>query len=338
MLNNAQMDFSLFGFDLFNQPVNIATGPLARRFTMPPFTVLDARSGEWQWRKRQWLSLGIKSELGRGAARTFGQDLMRGEHIVGEKRHKTVPGGGAGKSSAWMFRKPDGRYEASDNAQAEGVGCSVFDPVLCELCYRWFCPPGGQIVDCFSGGSVRGIVASLLGFRYWGCDLRREQIEANEQQAAEICKANRPTWVCGDALELLDSAPDADFILSCPPFGDLERYSDDPRDLSTMSDYPTFIGAYKRVVLRCVKKLKPGCFACFVVGDFRDRKTGNLRGFTADTINAFRECGAELYNDAVFVQPCGSLPVRVSAQFEKSRKLGRTHQTVLIFKKGGAAE
>lgn len=32
----------------------------------PPFSVWNAREGWWQDRKRAWLSLGIKSELGRG--------------------------------------------------------------------------------------------------------------------------------------------------------------------------------------------------------------------------------------------------------------------------------
>jgi len=40
---------------------------LAERFGAPPFSVLDARQGYWQDRKRQWLALGIQSELGRGA-------------------------------------------------------------------------------------------------------------------------------------------------------------------------------------------------------------------------------------------------------------------------------
>jgi len=36
------------------------------RFIVPPFSVLDARQGYWQERKKAWLSLGIQSELGRG--------------------------------------------------------------------------------------------------------------------------------------------------------------------------------------------------------------------------------------------------------------------------------
>lgn len=41
-------------------------GTLSDRFVMPPFSVLDARQGYWQERKRVWLAKGIKSEIGRG--------------------------------------------------------------------------------------------------------------------------------------------------------------------------------------------------------------------------------------------------------------------------------
>jgi hypothetical protein len=39
---------------------------LVDRFGVPPFSVLDARQGYWQERKRGWLALGLRSELGRG--------------------------------------------------------------------------------------------------------------------------------------------------------------------------------------------------------------------------------------------------------------------------------
>ena len=54
-------DKDLFG----NTPLANDGGPLARSFAYPPFSVLSARDGWWQERKRQWLALGIKSELGR---------------------------------------------------------------------------------------------------------------------------------------------------------------------------------------------------------------------------------------------------------------------------------
>ena len=41
-------------------------GNLADEFLIPPFTVMNAREGWWMDRKRAWLALGIKSEVGRG--------------------------------------------------------------------------------------------------------------------------------------------------------------------------------------------------------------------------------------------------------------------------------
>jgi hypothetical protein len=130
----------------------------------------------------------------------------------------------------------------------------------------------------------------------------------------------------------LDSAPSADFVFSCPPYGDLEKYSDDPADLSNM-EFHTFIAAYKRIILRAVTRLKQDRFACFVVGDFRDNR-GFYRNFVSETIRAFEDCGARLYNDAVLLTSVGSASMRVSKQFDAGRKMCKTHQNVLVFCKG----
>lgn len=41
------------------------------RFIVPPFSILDARQGYWQERKRAWIAIGIRSELGRGGGNTL---------------------------------------------------------------------------------------------------------------------------------------------------------------------------------------------------------------------------------------------------------------------------
>ena len=225
--------------------------------------------------------------------------------------------------------------QAGTNDNGEATGTSIFDPVLCELAYRWFCPPAGLVLDPFAGGSVRGIVAARLGREYIGVELRPEQIAANKKQADRICaKGTMPAWVEGDAQNLKTLCPDvaADFVFSCPPYADLEVYSDDPRDLSTM-DYPAFVKAYRAIIAAAVGMLKPDRFACFVVGDVRDKK-GFYRRFVSDTEQAFEDVGARLYNEAVLVTAVGSLPIRVGRMFESGRKLGKTHQNVLVFCKG----
>ena len=304
-------DLALFGHDLFGEVVKPkASGPVAERFTFPPFTILDAKQGEWQERKRAWIAMGISSDSGRTGL---------GDTCI---------------SAASYFN--NGKTFADDSG-------SVFDPVLCELAYRWWCPVGGQIVDPFAGGSVRGIIAKALGYKYWGCDLRAEQIEANILQAetifdgydgmsGEMFGHGDLEWIAGDSMETLHTAPDADLLFTCPPYGDLEVYSDDPADISGM-EWHTFLAAYKRIILRGLGRLKDDRFACIVVGDFRDKK-GFYRNFVSETIAAFEECGARLYNEAILATPIGTACLRVTKQFSSGRKLAKVHQNVLVFCKG----
>ena len=217
-------------------------------------------------------------------------------------------------------------------------GTSIFDPVLAELVYRWFCPPGGLILDPFAGGSVRGIVASRLGRPYLGIDLRPEQVEANEHQAKAICKSPLPKWIVGDSMDVVKhmGKRKANLIFSCPPYCDLEVYSENPSDLSTM-DHDDFLAAYRHIIAGAVSCLADDSFACFVVGDARDAN-GFYYGLPWRTVEAFELAGARLYNEAVLVTAAGSLPIRTAKQFTASRKLGKTHQNVLIFVKGDPVE
>lgn len=268
--------------------------------------------------------------MAKGKARCFGQDLMRGEHTVGK------PDAKPGLTYVGGDRSPEELDDTSKKIlSAAASGTSIFDPVLCEMMYSWFCPPGGMVLDPFAGGSVRGIVASKTGRQYIGVDLRAEQVGANRDQADTICSDPMPVWVVGDSADidtLVGSDVAADFIFSCPPYADLERYSDDPRDLSTM-DYETFRGTYATIIGKCARMLKDDAFACFVVGDVRD-KSGFYYGFPWHTIAAFENAGMRLYNEAVLVTAVGSLSIRVGRQFQASRKLGKAHQNVLVFCKG----
>lgn len=230
-----------------------------------------------------------------------------------------------------MKQNPELKTERGIESEA---GISIFDPVLTELAYRWFSPKDGIVLDPFAGGSVRGIVASKLDRQYVGIELRKEQVEANRSQAKDLCDVIVPTWHCGDSVDIKTHCKDlqADFIFSCPPYGDLEVYSEDPKDISTMS-YDDFKTTYYKIIKETCELLKPNRFACFVVGDFRDKK-GNYRNFVSHTIEAFVQSGLSLYNEAILITAVGSLPIRAGRIFSASRKLGKTHQNVLVFVKG----
>ena len=194
----------------------------------------------------------------------------------------------------------------------------------------------GKILDCFSGGSVRGIVANYLGYEYIGIDLLQAQIDANKQQAEDILKDKpHPTWIVGNALDIDKLCPvkDVDLIFSCPPYFNLEVYSDLPEDLSNLT-WEEFKRQYKIIIKKCYDLLLPNRFACFVVSEIRDRETGFYRNFVGLTVESFLEAGFHFYNDIVLLNVAGSLPIRVGIQFGQYRKVGRTHQNVLVFYKG----
>lgn len=306
-------------------------GALEERFLIPPFSVLDSKLGRWQNRKRWWLNKGIKSELGRDDLDLFPPSAQGSKFydIKNELRDKGLPH----STQDVVVEMRNRGYSMFGNGDGS---ISIFDPVLCELSYRWFNVDGGAILDPFAGGSVRGIVASLLGYKYLGNDLREEQILANRKNAEEVLSEehSQPVWTIGDSknIDKLAKGYEADMVFSCPPYADLEVYSDNPDDISNM-DYEDFIKAYKEIIHKSCSLLKDDRFAVFVVGDVRDKK-GLYRNFVSDTISCFLSAGLHLYNEMILVNIAGSLAMRLNSQFQKNRKVGKQHQNVLVFYKG----
>jgi hypothetical protein len=288
---------------------------LSDRFIIPPFSVLDTKQGVWQQRKNYWLSLGIKSEEGRKASvfNVSGNIELTADYDTSNFSDSTL-----------QFQKDLG---------TDGV--SIFDPVLCELVYKWFNVPNGKILDCFAGGSVRGIVAAKLGYEYLGNDLRREQIDANRINAKEVLQDSElyPTWTCGDSLNIdtIAKGYEADLLFSCPPYADLEVYSDAKEDISNMP-YKEFISVYREIIQKSCVLLKNDRFAVFVVGDVRD-KNGFYRNFISDTIQSFLDNGLFLYNNIKVLKPIGNAAMR-AAKYMNQRKVCLIHEDMLVFYKG----
>lgn len=94
---------------LFNAKVdNKKFFTLADKYIVPPFSVFDKKQKYWAERVSFWNKLGIKSELGRGGNGT-------------------------------NFGKTFGVFEKAKFSGAISE-TSIFDPVLCEIMYRWFSP------------------------------------------------------------------------------------------------------------------------------------------------------------------------------------------------------
>lgn len=299
---------------------------LQEKFIIPPFSIFDSRQGYWQDRKKLWNSL-------------FDSQETREEvELIAKSGQSPAIYHLRNKMRTRLKRDPEWD-EILEEAKKRGLhtysGASTFDPVLTEICYKWFCPQDATILDPFAGGSVRGIVAGILGLNYTGIDLREEQVSANFKQWLRLNNRNSAgvNWLVGDSNEALKYVDgEHDFIFSCPPYHDLEQYSDDPADLSNMS-YSDFLTVYRSIIEKSVARLKENRFACFVVGEIRDEK-GFYRDFVGDTVQAFKDAGMEYYNEIILINVAGSLPVRIGRQFGGYRKVGKIHQNVLVFYKG----
>ncbi len=297
------------------KPVPGEPGRLTKDYLVSPFDVFDGNMSTWQARKRQWRSFGMVGEIGR-------DDAVHGKN----------------------WEKPD--YMKKYGRKHTAVATSIFDPHLTEVLTLWFTNPGDRIFDPFAGGPPRGAVTTLLKRVYAGIELRSPQVEANQKNFEEIERLwtekggdtdfVRPCWITGDstkATDLISPDYDCDFVLTCPPYGDLEVYSDDPADLSTMP-YPAFLDLYEISLQHAVNFLNENRFFAIVVGEFRD-PDGGFRNFVGDTAAILKKLGLVYLNEMILVTPRNTAPLRTRG-FEVSRKVVRLHQNILVFVKGDA--
>jgi len=158
--------------------LNVSHKLLKDRYIVPPFSIMNTITQNWQQRKDLWENMGIDSVQGR--------DVKRNN------------------------ANPVNTFSARGQQAKEAERTSTFDPLLCEIMYKWFSNEGDYILDPFAGGSVRGIVASALNRPYVGIDLSKEQVDTNFRQLDDVMERYNlkcfPYWRCDDSERLLSQA------------------------------------------------------------------------------------------------------------------------------------
>lgn len=295
-----ELDFKWedFGFDIpeeDTEPVDeTVRGSLNDRFLVPPFSVFDARQGYWNARKRIWKNLICDVGQARSDAEVYQINV--------------------------------------DYAPEFDTGVSILDPVLAEIVTMYFCPgPGAKCFDVFAGDTVFGYVSSYLGNEFTGIELRQEQADFNNERVAGL----NAKYICDDGRNVLNHIPEKsqDFLFSCPPYFDLEVYSDLENDASNQETFEEFYAILDEAFANAVKALKDDSFAVIVIGNVRGKKNGCYYDFRGEVVRTFENAGMQLYNDAILITPIGTAAMR-SSVYMRSRKLANVHQQVLVFYKG----
>ena len=274
-------------------------GALAEKFIAPPFLVFDTKQGYWQDRKRQW------------KARINDNAEARADATVNE-----------------------------NNMDSSFNSVSILDPVLSEIVVKNFMPKeenGTNCFDVFAGDTVFGYVSAYLGKKFTGIELRQEQADFNNDRVQED---GLPAYYhCDDGRNVKKHIKEQsqDLLFSCPPYFDLEVYSDDPNDASNQETFDEFYAILDEAFTNAIDCLKDNRFAVIVVGDVRNKKNGAYYDFIGRVKDTFMRNGMHLYNEAILLDAIGTAPIRANNQM-KSRKLVKVHQNILVFYKGDTSK
>lgn len=205
------------------------------------------------------------------------------------------------------------------------TGTSIFDPCIAEWCYTMFKP--STVLDPFCGGPSRGYVAAMMGIKYVGFDIRPEQLEVNRQRIDQF--GTPPEYVLS-CYSKHNDGDTYDMVMTCPPYGDLEVYSDLKEDISNKSP-EQFAEAYRAILSKAWGALRPGGHACVVVGNYRRKKKHiDLEMLTKSILVG---CGGDIIGDCIIVDPIGSKAMIGGHHLEKYGVVTRCHQYLVVARK-----
>lgn len=309
-----------------------ANASLNDRFIVPPFSILDTRKGYWQERKKKWRELIGDNGESRNDTLITSPEIKYKDLYQRTRQHREELG--------ITFKEYLDKYVPDDVKEREAskvlsAGVSLLDPVMAEIVCRWFGQDNCKTFDCFAGDSVFGYVSAHLGNEFVGIELRPEQARLNNERVEGMTAR----YINDDGQNVAQHiAPDSqDLLFSCPPYFDLEKYSDLENDASNQDSYEDFIKILENAFKAAVGCLKENRFAVIVVGDVRDKSTGFYYDFCGDIKRIFKEAGMPLYNEIILVETGASTALR-AGRYMESRKVAKMHQNILVFYKGKTKE
>ena len=307
---------------------------VSKDFIIFPCSILDQSNSKWQDRKKYWLKrLDINDNVD-----SRKETLTKSALLKYPKTYSSYLKFKQKNNEQLSFEEfvekinPPEFEKDKQNILAKGV--SVFDPVLSELMCKWFSPYlGGKIFDCFAGDCFKGLVFALCGYEFTGIELRQEQVDDNIKFCKKFLNLNLK-YICDDGqnVDKYLQKESQDLLFSCPPYYNLEVYSNLPNDASNQKDYCDFLKILDNAYSKSIKILKDNRFAVIVVGNIRD-KQGFYYNFINDIINIFNKNGMFLLNELILKEPL-SIRRLSSRRLFKSRKIVKIHQNILVFYKG----
>jgi hypothetical protein len=256
--------------------------------------------------------------------------LVRADAGKANLSYKTM----GGSTRVGSFTKP----AADDSVYRGKVTVSIFSPALCQWILNTFghSPAAGKVCyDPFAGGGTRAIMAAKHGYQYRGVEIREEEVKAVLTRCEKNGVADKVEINHGDARTPPIEDGVADFILTCPPYYNLETYNGGPGDLSMLPTYDRFIDEMRLVVQEATRIAKRRCTAVWVVGLHRREADGWLLPLHHDITRLHKEAGWRLDEEIIVYHKNNGAIQRVG-MFEKGNgHMVRLHEYVMVYQLGG---
>ena len=227
-------------------------------------------------------------------------------------------------------------YKGGRGRSTDGATASIFPPRVALNILAMYGEGVTKIYDPFAGGGTRAIVAAEVGIPYLGVELRKDEVFV-------LRKLLEGREISDDMVEIFegDSAygvqtiadGECDFLYTCPPYWNLEKYKGGPADLSMMS-YLDFLKTMRKVVKECHRILKPGSLACWVMGMTREGgKHNDLVLLHHDITRIHLEEGFKVKEEIVIYRN-NPIALRRVGNFQRGNKLLiRMHEYCFVYRR-----
>jgi DNA modification methylase len=197
---------------------------------------------------------------------------------------------------------------------------SPFPEEVCRVCYELYLRDCKEIFDPFAGWGERHFYAKEYGKSYTGFDISPLAIQ----------HARDHFDVENKLEDSLATVPEPfDGLLTCPPYWNLEKYSD--IGLDSAASWEQFLVEYWDVFEMSYNAARPGATFCIAAGDWR--KDGIYYDIAHQTRKIFERLGATTIDDVVISRKGVS---KIKIMLPQAKRLGysvKVHESLMVFKK-----
>lgn len=215
---------------------------------------------------------------------------------------------------------------------------SVFPSVITSAYTTLLSKEGDMVFDPFCGHNSRAEDVLSLGRKYYAYDVHTFPINFTKESIQDNYDSNDYELNLGSSAKVKYQDGYFDFSITCPPYGDVEKYSklykEEVKDDLSDKNYEDFLKEYSQCLSETYRVLKTGSFFVLVLGNwFKNGKHINAMG---DTINICEGLGFELHDLNIYNRRSnigGDLNYKNFILV--SKRFPTIHEYIMIFKKTG---